>query len=194
MSTAERKRAPRGTGRESLIEAAVTVVGLHGLEGATVRRIAEEAGVHNTLITHYFGSREGLLIEAAGTVFERVEEIVDVSIDLALDPQARDSLLAEVGSSPLNQVFLYEMVLAPRRLPELQRGVSKLYDTYIERTRDSLRAHGFPNDEPLARAVFAAIDGLVLQRVSTASAAETAAALARLGDVIRIFGESQRTT
>ncbi|MDJ1372264.1 TetR/AcrR family transcriptional regulator [Gulosibacter molinativorax] len=185
MSQPTKKRVARGTGRDALIQAAVGTVGKFGIEGATVRRIAEEAGVHNTLITHYFGSRESLLKEAAEWVIEQQLRIVDVSIDLALDEKARKKLVEEVDSSPLKQIFLYEMVLAPSRYPDLQESASKLYATYLERTQVSLKAQGFPDDLALARAVFASIDGLVLQQVSVATTAEILAALERLGDLLK---------
>lgn len=174
------------------MRATVAVAGKYGLEGATVRRIAEEAGVHNTLITHYFGSREALLAAAAEWVFEEQSRIVEISIDLALDPQTQAELVAEVAAAPMSQVFLYEMVLAPTRRPELQYGASRLYDGYVRATQRSLADHGFPSDEPLARAVFAAIDGLVLQQVSVASAEQVRAALTRLGDLLRAFAPAQQ--
>lgn len=187
MSTPKSPRIERGTGRDALIRAAVTAVGRHGVEGATVRRIAEAAGVHNTLITRHFGSREALLNEAAEWVFQQQLQIVDTSIDLALDAESRRKLVEEVNAATDMQIFLYEMVLAPRRFPALQMGASRLYATYLERTRASLQAHGYPHDEALARAVFAAIDGLVLQQVSIATPAQVMGSLERLGDLLRAF-------
>ena len=48
-------RATYGAGRQALIEATVQVIGDHGWAGLTNRRVAEVAGVNNTLITHHFG-------------------------------------------------------------------------------------------------------------------------------------------
>lgn len=59
-----RARGPYRTGirrREQLIAVAIEVFGEHGFAGASLRAIAEQAGVsHATLIQH-FGSKEGLL-------------------------------------------------------------------------------------------------------------------------------------
>src|SRR3954447_12013208 len=58
-------RGPYRTGvrrREQLIAVAIDAFGEHGFAGASIRVIAEQAGVsHATLIQH-FGSKEGLLM------------------------------------------------------------------------------------------------------------------------------------
>ena len=50
--------------RVALLAAVVQVVGESGLVGLTNRKVGSVAGVDNSLITYYFGSRDGLL-EAA---------------------------------------------------------------------------------------------------------------------------------
>lgn len=51
-----------GNGREALLAAVVKVVGESGLVGLTNRKVGSAAGVDNSLITYYFGSRDGLLV------------------------------------------------------------------------------------------------------------------------------------
>lgn len=46
-----------------VVEAAWRVVGEEGVHGATMRRIAAEAGVTTGYVTHYFEDKEGLLAE-----------------------------------------------------------------------------------------------------------------------------------
>lgn len=50
--------------RERLIEAAVNVIATHGEQAIKVRDIAAQAGVTEPSIYHYFGDRNGLIIEA----------------------------------------------------------------------------------------------------------------------------------
>ncbi|SJM49110.1 TetR/AcrR family transcriptional regulator [Gulosibacter sp. 10] len=190
MAHTTKKR--RGTGREDLIRAAVRVVGRHGLEGATVRRIADEAKVHNTLITHYFGTRDELLAEATALAFDEQVEIVDFSVELALDPEVRKAFFAEFEASNERQLFLYEMVSAPHRRPQLQQTTASLYTAYIDRMQQSLARHGFPEDRSFARAVFAAVDGLILQRVAVATTEQILEACARLGDLLVGYREFYR--
>jgi AcrR family transcriptional regulator len=46
--------------RRKLIDAAIRLFSTHGLDGVTVRNIADEAGISFGLIRYHFGSKEGL--------------------------------------------------------------------------------------------------------------------------------------
>ncbi len=48
------------TAQEKLIQAAVRQFSLHGFGSTTVRALADEAGVNVSLVSYYFGSKEGL--------------------------------------------------------------------------------------------------------------------------------------
>lgn len=179
-------RARRGEGRQSLIRATVEVVGEYGIAGATVRRIAAHAGVDNTLITHYFGSRERLLEEAARWGFDEHVRVAEVTIDFALDDRSRAGLVETVAADPVLQAFMFEIALAGRRQPALRGPITELYDGFIAKMRASLRRRGLPDDIPFARAVFAMVDGLVFQQVSdVATAQEVSAALEGFGRFLR---------
>ncbi|MET9350381.1 TetR/AcrR family transcriptional regulator [Streptomyces termitum] len=60
---AERRRDAAAT-RRRLLDAARDLFAERGYEGATVRGIAERAGVNQALLFRYFGSKQGLLAEA----------------------------------------------------------------------------------------------------------------------------------
>jgi AcrR family transcriptional regulator len=49
--------------RERIVDAAATVVAAQGLQGATMRAIATEAGVSTGFITHYFEDKQALMVE-----------------------------------------------------------------------------------------------------------------------------------
>ncbi|WNV87767.1 TetR/AcrR family transcriptional regulator [Umezawaea sp. Da 62-37] len=63
--------------RADIVRAAWAVICRHGIEGATVRRVAEQAGVSMGGLRHYFDTQEGLLRFAAlavgGNISARVE-------------------------------------------------------------------------------------------------------------------------
>ncbi len=50
--------------REAVARAARAVIARDGLDGASVRRVAEQLGSSTTAVTHYFGSREELIMAA----------------------------------------------------------------------------------------------------------------------------------
>lgn len=52
--------------RADLARAAVKVIDREGIEGATLREIAKEAGYSTGIIGHYFGSRHDVLVAALG--------------------------------------------------------------------------------------------------------------------------------
>src|SRR5258707_2848027 len=63
--TRERKRTGRSPGsppnRQAILAAARLEFSQRGYEGATIRRIAQAAGVDAALVHHYFGSKDELL-------------------------------------------------------------------------------------------------------------------------------------
>ena len=67
----------------------------------------------------------------------------------------------------------YELILEARRRPELAPAVQALYDRYLDATRRELERIGLADDPALARLVFAALDGLVLQMLVYGRVART---------------------
>ena len=58
------RRKDQAARREHLIAATLTVIAAHGLAGATMKNIAEEAGISPRLVAYYYPELESL-IEAA---------------------------------------------------------------------------------------------------------------------------------
>ncbi|MFC6324742.1 TetR family transcriptional regulator [Microbacterium koreense] len=64
-----RRGRPRGgtpDGKSRIRKAAITEFGAHGYDGATVRGIADRAGVDPALIHHHFGSKADLFADVVG--------------------------------------------------------------------------------------------------------------------------------
>jgi AcrR family transcriptional regulator len=57
--------------RAELVDAAWHVIAAEGLEAATLRRIAEAAGCTTGRVTHYFGSKDDVLVAALRAVHQR---------------------------------------------------------------------------------------------------------------------------
>ncbi|SFS14190.1 transcriptional regulator, TetR family [Microbacterium sp. cf046] len=51
--------------RQQIIDAAIRTIGTHGITGATLDRIAEEAGMSRGHVRHFVGNRDELLVETA---------------------------------------------------------------------------------------------------------------------------------
>ncbi|HKS01839.1 MAG TPA: TetR family transcriptional regulator, partial [Arthrobacter sp.] len=153
-------RLPYGDGRDALLAAVVDVVAEKGLRGVTYRSVAGRAGVNHTLITHHFGSIEGLLAATLEWAVQRSIDETGLARVADFDEQFADALLESVSSEPELQLFQFEMLLEARRKPELRALLDRLYDNYISTVEAALRARSLDTDEELSRAVFAALDGL----------------------------------
>lgn len=165
MGAGAGKRGPGdGSGKEALLDATIEVVGEKGLRGLTFRAVGDAAGVNNSLIAHYFGTRDQM-IEAA---FDRaVHESIDVShlSTFAADRAGFiDAFVELLTANSAREVFVYEMLLASRRRPQIANRVAELYADYVNTLAQGLRAVlGSSFNESRARYTFAALDGLLLQ-------------------------------
>src|SRR3954454_19035233 len=63
---------PMEVRRQQLVEAAMTVIAREGVDGATTRRIADEAGAPLATLHYCFQAKENLLL----AVFEHLAELV----------------------------------------------------------------------------------------------------------------------
>lgn len=180
----EPRRITYGDGREALLAAVVEVVAEKGLRGVTYRAVAARAGVNHTLVTHHFGSIEGLLLATMEWAVQRsisetrLEHIAD------LDGRFADALMSAVSSEPELQLFQFEMLLEARRKPQIHAIVERLYRNYAGAVEEALRQRGFPVEGETAQAVFAALDGLMLQYLTLGDPARIRAAV---NQVVRLL-------
>jgi AcrR family transcriptional regulator len=194
LVTAAGARPGHGEGRDALLRAAVRVVDRDGMRGLTYRAVAEEAGVSHGLVRHHFGSRDAMIHEAVADLARRSLELT------ALESGTGD--IERFGAGTTRMVtdpdafpgFDYELILEARRRPELRPAVHAIYDRYLEATRRELERAGFDEDtDALARVVFAALDGLVLQLLSYARPQDADAAIAALRRLLADHLSARRT-
>lgn len=82
--------------RRELAQAVWRVVRRDGLERASVREVAREAGVSTGSLRHYFGSQSELMVFAMRLVIEHIEERLAV-LEIPADPlAAARTVLAEL--------------------------------------------------------------------------------------------------
>lgn len=105
MQVAGARRAFRRAGeerrREDLIAAALDLIAEGGTEAATVRAIAERAGVTPGLIRHYFDGKEELILAAYRALMERLTEDAAAVLDGApAEPRARLAAFVRAAVTP----------------------------------------------------------------------------------------------
>lgn len=184
-------RLPYGDGRDALLSAVVAVVGEKGLKGVTYRAVAAKAGVNHTLVTHHFGSIEGLLAATMEWAVQRsieetgLEHLVDFGEEFA------DALIATVAAEPELQLFQFEMMLESRRNPEVRALVERLYANYVRTVEAALRERGLTPDDGFSLAIFAALDGLMLQFLTISDPVRIRAAVVEVGRLIELLEASK---
>ncbi|MFD4196859.1 TetR/AcrR family transcriptional regulator [Amycolatopsis thermoflava] len=179
------RRPEYGTGREALLDAAITVVARQGLRYLTYRAVAAEAGVTHGLVAHHFGSRDALLLEALRHSIQRAIDVTELRTESASPEDFVQGLADIVQRDPDLHAFQYEVLLEARRSPEARRHAEELYSSYRHAAREGLARMGIEDDGPMADLVFAALDGLVFQQVTVGSAAATREAVKALREILR---------
>ena len=117
----EEHRPRASNTRNALLCAAANVFSEHGLKGSTVRQIAAESGVNNTLITYYFGTKENLWIEVVGWLLDEEQKKGKRGFDESGDLRAQ-------FRQHLRDAFTYtpvEVVLAKILSKEPSSGVAQ---------------------------------------------------------------------
>ncbi len=95
--------------RGEVLEATWRVIRRSGLEGATVREIAREAGFSNGVLAHYFKDKNDILVKAHQLAFDRVYERVSRATSEKSGIELLRTMLYE--ALPLDEERLIEAVV-----------------------------------------------------------------------------------
>lgn len=157
--------------RQDLIAATLDCIAEYGIQGATVRQIADRAGVTPGLIRHYFTGKE-LMFQAAYrevvyTMFESASKAADEQVD---DPFARLRIFVTANfSAPIIDqkmlslwaTFISQTGVDPALAAIHREGYLSYRDRLEQHLADAMSAAGRPPDAPALRALAIAINGLI---------------------------------
>lgn len=186
----ESRKLPYGDGRDALLSAVIDVAAEKGLRGVTYRAVATRAGVNHTLVSHHFGSLQGLLAATMEWAVERSIQATGLSGIAEFDEGFADSLIANVTAEPELQMFQFEMILQARRDPDIRAMVQKLYENYVRTVEEALQQQGFDTEGEISLAIFAALDGLMLQLLTIGNEKKIRAAVKLVGRLVSALRES----
>ena len=99
---AKQTRAKSEITRQNLLDAALVVIGKQGYAGATVEKIAEEAGVSKGVIYYYFDTKADIATSVLLNTFER---IVDRFNEITAKNEAPGVAMQELIREFARQVF-----------------------------------------------------------------------------------------
>jgi AcrR family transcriptional regulator len=152
--------------RGMLVTAAMECLAKEGIQGFTIDRICRQAGVSRGLINHYFGSKDGLLVEVyRGSLYEMVST--------RITPSARLSTIIDATFTPdffsranlRVWLALWGEIASNATLRSVHRD---LYGTYRQAIAREIKAIAEARDielnaDNLALSFLALVDGLWLE-------------------------------
>jgi AcrR family transcriptional regulator len=174
---------PKGDRRAaSILQAATTVLARDGFGGATLGRIATEAGADKRSVIYYFGTREKLLVRVVHDLGARIAESVREATPAHAGPdQTLDEIVTAtwngVTSDPQLVRAYFALVAGDVEAGEVDDALGVIKDTYRNLMRDqllALQSAGWTLRSDLddsASALFALLRGYLLQWLEEGSGA-----------------------
>jgi len=168
--TANQQESIRAETRERFLIAAMRLFARFGFEQTTVRRIAEEAGVAQGLLYHYFENKDALL----RALFERSMQDVQDSFTIAVSGPPAERLERLLRGSfeilQRNREFWqlsYSVRAQPTVVAKLGDALPAWTQTILVTLQGYLQEMGYAEPAVEALVLFALIDGVSQQYVRT---------------------------
>lgn len=164
-----RGRPPLVGRRDELLDAAVDVMALRGIEGTTLAQLAEALGLSTYALTYHFGSKEELLVAIAGHVGQHLEtEFTGLSAieDISVATLVRGywEIYGRTGVTGSTRLWLELSLLASRDPDRFPGFLDSMVDGW-QRTITSFMPDN-PHAEEIASLAFATLLGLELQEMA----------------------------
>ncbi|WP_336206166.1 TetR/AcrR family transcriptional regulator [Nonomuraea sp. LPB2021202275-12-8] len=159
--------------RREVLSAARRVIVRDGIDAATTRAIAKEAGYSNGVLAHYFADKDEILLSALRQSHQRIRERLARKVDGVSGLAALRELLldnlpldAERTQETRLEVSFWSRSLAAERLAEVQRAEAAELRAAVRDLLAQARAGGeLSTDQSLddlAEQLLALVDGLSL--------------------------------
>jgi len=165
-------------GKARIVDAAMEVISRNGISGASMRNIAEEAGVTTGAIYHHYKNKEDVL-------FDVMDERLSVSSKIAdksrLSECTRDEIIDEIYENILHRFkkdaenrlqfyFAHEAMIGNN---ELKEKFNNKYSQWINKTEELIKYlysdKSNKYNKALASLLIGAIDGVVMQYLLNAN-------------------------
>lgn len=163
-----RGRPPLEGRREEILDAAVEVMAVHGIEAVSLNQLADELGLSTYALTYHFGSKEGLLVAIADHVghhlrgeFSWINDIVE-SGDLNVGALVRGywANYGQAGAAGSTRLWLEIGILASRDPERFPGFIDAMVDGWRGLVASFVPDH--PLVDEIASITFASLLGLEL--------------------------------
>lgn len=161
-----RKKTPRETSetQQKLIDSALDVFGNKGIDGATVRAIADHAGVNQSLIFYHFGSVPELIIAAVEQMSKVRFSVYKEELAKAKSVQDLIEILFEVfeeDKAGTCYPVLNQFISASQNDELMAKAAEPIFTMWLSLAKESMLAVmgdvQLPNDMTLDDVAFAVI-------------------------------------
>lgn len=160
--------------RRELLDAAIRVLAGQGARGLTHRAVDVEAGVPIGTASNYFRSRDRLVTEIFERISERLQPDPEVHRELAARPAGHDlfadyvrDIVARLSRERDVTLALFELRLESTRNPQIRQRLSEWADAGFAADVEFNRSAGLPGGASEIALFHYALDGLLLDRLTT---------------------------
>lgn len=176
--------------RAELRRAAFEVLQTEGMAGATLERVAAQAGASKGIVLHYFASKQELFEHAMREANLKLAEVVIVRLNRASTPRERLDAIIEGNfdesffQPSICHAWLSLCAEVPRE-PQLAR-IQKVIHARMRSNLLSALRHIVPEEEcePIALGITTLIDGLWLRSGLQSGGLSREAAMAQMRDYL----------
>jgi AcrR family transcriptional regulator len=189
MARTGRRPGVSGT-REAILDAARRAFAEHGYQHATIRGVADLAGVDPALVHHYFGTKQALFVAAVQLPVNPVEQLMAV---LAEDPGQAGERMVELFLSIWDHAADQSPLLALVRSAVGDEHAAAMLREFIAEEVLGQIAHrlGSPDAQLRATLVGSQIIGLAMARyivkVEPLASAPAAQVVAAIGPTLQRY-------
>ena len=123
---AHRVSAPPEDARERILDAALRLFALHGLDGMSLQMLADDVGLHKSSLFHHFRGKDELCLACLNVVLGRLLHVVeplgtDEATDLETVVQISEALADHFSARPIEALFLTRSLIGGRDEIDAQR-------------------------------------------------------------------------
>lgn len=163
--------------RQQIVAAAFRLIVAEGMEGMSLRKVAEESGINIGSIRHYFDGHHGLLTAAAEEAGNRMahrlakhptEQFYEVRGDAALEAlQALVETILPVDDARRHEaIVVNELIMASRTMPVFHDISRRMGVDLLAVLHGAFDALDIPEPDLAAAQVAAMIGGLTIDTIT----------------------------
>ncbi|NBE96170.1 TetR family transcriptional regulator [Nonomuraea sp. KC401] len=159
--------------RAALVDAAIEVLAEEGARGLTFRAVDARAEVPTGTASNYFASRDDLLTQAGGRIYERLQpDAATIAASLA-GPRDRDrvtglmhEIVDRISAFRSGYLALLELRLEATRRPRLREVLTERIRADVEANVRRHRQTGLPGDDTTVVLLYLALNWLIVERLT----------------------------